>query len=155
MLGMEETRKLQEDNIEDDLRAWLSKKEKLKSSGNVVVSSSKSLRVTPATSNQSSTSQLSATVDVAASRPKPSRQPSRLSLAVAQAAAAKQRRESVVAVSTNRLAEPRLERASQDSSKSAAKTAVKTVKSDDEEKEDKELMAWLKKRKKKNLIGNF
>jgi len=29
------------------------------------------------------------------------------------------------------------------------------VKSDDEEKEDKELMAWLKKRKKKNLIGNF
>jgi len=71
----EESRNLQEDTIDDDLRAWLSKKERMKSSGNI----SSSIKHLP---------------DGSASRPKPSRQPSRLSMAVAQAAASKQRRDS-------------------------------------------------------------
>ena len=72
----EELREQQEDNVEDSLRAWLAKKEK-KSPSNIASSSNGST-----------------------CRPEFSRQPSRLSMAVAQAAAAKQRRESALVTST-------------------------------------------------------
>jgi len=74
----EELREQQEDNVEDNLRAWLAKKEK-KSPSNI------------ASSSNGSTDRC---------RPEFSRQPSRLSMAVAQAAAAKKRRESAVVTST-------------------------------------------------------
>eukprot|EP00985_Skeletonema_marinoi_P013815 scaffold6903_cov119-Skeletonema_marinoi.AAC.7 len=75
----EELREQQEDKNEDSLRAWLAKKEK-KSPSNI------------ASSSNGSTGRC---------RPEFSRQPSRLSMAVAQAAAAKQRRESESAVVTS------------------------------------------------------
>lgn len=166
---MEESRKLQEDNVDADLRAWLSKKEKMKSTG-TISSSSNSLRAKPATSNdvdekelqswisqnsQKRLSQISTTQppvsapDGSTSRPKPSRQPSRLSLAVAQAAAAKQRRESAAVTSTISSAAPSRAEAPRKAPTPALKTAVKAVKSDDEVREDEDLTAWLKKRKKK------
>eukprot|EP00984_Skeletonema_dohrnii_P011060 scaffold4390_cov71-Skeletonema_dohrnii-CCMP3373.AAC.14 len=74
----EELREQQEDNVEDSLRAWIAKKEK-KSPSKI------------ASSSNGSTGRC---------RPEFSRQPSRLSMAVAQAAAAKQRRESAVVTST-------------------------------------------------------
>ena len=70
-------------------------------------------------------------------------------MAVAQAAAAKQRRESAAVTSTISSAAPSRAEAPRKAPTPALKTAVKAVKSDDEVREDEDLTAWLKKRKKK------
>lgn len=163
---MEKTRKLQEDNIEDDLRAWLAKKEKLKSSMDVA-SSNKLSRIDSATRNNFDEKELQSWISMKSKqrpiqtpstqlpavgstcKPKPSGQPSRLSMAVAQAAAAKQRRETAVATESTLSSVAAAQELSQKTISTPSLKTAPLEKSDNEVKEDEELMAWLKKRTKK------